>query len=59
LISLKKIRVKGFLFLPESLLEILDFYPGLLENPDQGSLLQFAVKRDRKDTPFFLYHNMT
>jgi len=25
-------------FLPESLLEILDLYPCLFENPDQGSL---------------------
>jgi hypothetical protein len=48
----------GFRFLPESLFEILDFDPGLFENPDQGSLLQFAVKRDGEDTPFFLYDNM-
>jgi len=40
-------KEKGVLCLsPESLLEILDFNPGLFENPDQGSLLQFAVKRD-------------
>ena len=48
----------GFRFLPESLFEILNLYPGLLENPDQGPLLKFAVKRNRKDTPFFLHDDM-
>jgi len=31
-------------FLPESLFEIPGFYPGLFEDPDQGSFLQFAVE---------------
>jgi len=46
-------------FLPESLFEILDFDPGLFEDPHQCSFLQLAVKRNRKDAPFFLHDNVT
>jgi len=58
-ITLKKLTaILKIPFLPESPFEILDFDPGLFEDPDQGPLLQFAVKRDRKDTPFFLHDNV-
>jgi hypothetical protein len=45
-------------FLSESLFEILDIDPGLFEDPDQCSFFQFAMKGNRKDTPFFLHDNV-
>jgi hypothetical protein len=44
---------------PEFPFEILNIDPCLRKDPYQCPFLQFAVKRDGEDTPFFLHDNMT
>ena len=44
---------------PEFPFEILNIDPCLREDPNQRSFLQFPVKRDGEDTPFFLHDNVT